>query len=825
LKKLKSVFSLLCICPAALLYAQSFSGQITNEKNEPIPFANIFIQELSSGTSTDEKGKYFIHLYPGNYHVVYSCIGYKTRTYDLIITEKPVINNVTLQVSSIELEEIVVKSRSRDPAYEIIRKAIESKEKHLSPMQSFRTQVYVRAMEVVDVKKKKNTSDSDDPPKDPTVDPMLPGKSEEQKKLEQTSFLEMQMTLNHRSPDHYKEERTAYKLYGTKEGLFIPVFSDININFYENLVQLKGISEVPLISPLSKLAILSYRYKLEEMIKDGDRFVYKIKVIPRKAGDATCTGYVYINDGTWSLDRVDLTIVKGALKFYDRFGIRQNYHTIGDDISMPIRQEFEYETKAGRKNFKGNTVLVFSAFERNYKFPPKFFGNEVSVMTKDALDRDSAFWSTHRADPLTAEQQKVIAYRDSIEKVHKSKAYLDSVETKFNKVTIGEVILHGVGFRSEEKKSSIYFSSLVSLIGFEVVGGLRLGPYCSYFRTYKNGRTHWTNNSISVGFKNRDFQFHTTQWLRYDPFRLGDVSLRMGRSFYSINNFDAYLNQLKISNYILHEHIDISHRIELINGLYTGVELAFHNRKPVTNLDPTSIINEVLEETEPLEFQPYQAMISRVSLSYTPGQQYMREPNRKVVLGSKFPTITLAHKRGWPDLLTSDVNFDFLEASLDQRFQVGTLGSSRYNFTAGTFVNTKTLEYIDLKRFRQSDPYLYSDPMHSFQALDTSLSATGLFLEAHYIHHFNGALVNNLPLIKKLKLRTVAGAGGMWVEENNFRHQEMFGGLERVFKMGARRRLRIGVFGVLSQTNNGPLLPSYKISFDIIDTWKREWSY
>jgi hypothetical protein len=115
--------------------------------------------------------------------------------------------------------------------------------------------------------------------------------------------------------------------------------------------------------------------------------------------------------------------------------------------------------------------------------------------------------------------------------------------------------------------------------------------------------------------------------------------------------------------------------------------------------------------------------------------------------------------------------------------------------------------------------------LHSFQLLDTAMSTTRTFFEAHYIHHFNGAMINNIPLIKKTKIRTVAGAGAMWLQENGYRHTEVFGGVERIFKLGARRRLRLGVYGVVSQSNQYAPRTGYKISFDIIDTWKRDWSY
>jgi len=135
------------------------------------------------------------------------------------------------------------------------------------------------------------------------------------------------------------------------------------------------------------------------------------------------------------------------------------------------------------------------------------------------------------------------------------------------------------------------------------------------------------------------------------------------------------------------------------------------------------------------------------------------------------------------------------------------------------------LRFIDLKRFRESDPILYSDPLYSFQSLDTALATTNIFFEAHHIHHFNGALINNIPLLKKTRIRTVVGGGFLYVKDSNFRHEEVFLGLERVFKLGARRRLRLGFYGVLANSNISQTDTNWKISIDVIDTWKRDWSF
>lgn len=808
---------------------RSISGYLMNENNEPIPFVHIFIRELATGTTTDEKGYYFLTIDPGNYNFTISAVGYQSQTVPVIIGDKPVIKNFFLKSSSTELNEIIVKASRRDPAYEIIQNVIDTKEKYISQVKSARTKVYLRAMETVEQKERKRPERQDESielsTQGPPTDPLEEARKKEQQKLGKVNFVEMQLTLNYLHPDKYKEERTGFKLYGSRDGLFIPLFSEADFNFYHNLVDMKGISEIPVISPVSRLAIISYKYKLEEVLKEDEKVVYKIRVTPRKTGDATCRGFLFINDSTWNINRLELTLQKGGLKFYDVFTIRQSYENVNDDVWIPVRQEFDYQTKLSSKLFKGNTVLVFSDYEKDYSFPPKFFGNEVSVITKEAYERDSAYWNNTRPEPLTPEQQKVVAYRDSVEAAHNTKEYLDSILTQYNKVTVGEVLLHGFGFRNDTKKSNLFLPSLLNLVGFEVIGGFRVSPYGGYARMFDNGRRLWTSANVSMGFKNKDLQGNLNFWTRYNPYRLGDASVRVGRSFAQINTFDAYLNQLRISNFILHDYVQGFHRIELFNGFFISTDIGFHDRRSLDDYDRTSIINEVIDEVDPLVFDDYQALITETRLSYTPKQRFMTEPNQKVILGSNYPTFTVTHQKGWNELLTSDVDFDYLGLEISQNLILGTLGNSRYSLMAGKFVNSRNLPFVDIKRFRESDPILYSDPLHSFQLLDTSLTATNIFLEAHYIHHFNGALINNIPLVKKLRIGTVAGAGAMWIKESNYRHEEIFAGIERIFKLGKRRRLRVGAYGVISQSNYSPPQTDFKISFDVIDTWKRDWSY
>lgn len=808
----------------ATLQAQGISGYLLDEENDAIPFAHVYVRQLNSGTISDVNGKYFMNLSNGTYDVIFSSVGYVTKSVEIIVGDELINKNIWLKTESLKLHEVVVRASRKDPAYEIIQKVIENKKRHLTSVKSSKSKVYIKAVEEIDVRVKEK--------KERKVSVDLEGENPEDlfneapAKALNINMLEMELTLNYKYLHGYKEERTAVKSYGTQAGLYLPRFDETDFNFYHNLVELKNLAESPVISPISRTSILSYKYQLESIDTIDTNIVYQIKVTPRKTGNSTCSGYLYINDGIWNINKLDLSFYKGGLKLYDKFRLLQDYKQINDTLWVPQRQEFIYETRQGkRKKFSGRTIIKHTDFQVNYDFPEKFFNNEISITTKEAYKKDSSFWNSARPESLTLKEQEMVHYRDSVYASHNSSEYKDSVEAKYNKLSFLELTVEGFGFRNYKKKRQYFLSPILGIIDFEVIGGWRLGYYASYFKQWESGRYLSASGGVSVGLKNLDFQGSGYMTYLYDPFKNASLRVNGGRSFYSINPNDAYLNQIRRSNYILNDQFGVRNRTELFNGLFFNSGFIYAARQSVSSFNSSTFIEEIIKDEEPLDFVNYESLITTLKLSYTPKQRYMTEPTRKVLLGSKYPTFSLEHRKGWNGPFSSDIDFDYLEFMVRQKVTVGVLGNSEYTVQTGKFFNTKDLRIIDQKRFRQSDPYLYSDPLVSFQLLDTALIATQPYLEAHHIHHFNGALVNNLPLIKKLRLRMVAGAGFLYVKESNYRHQELFLGTERVFKLGARRRLRIGLYSVLAKSNQTDVNTDFKISFDIIDTWKRDWSY
>ena len=80
-----------------------------------------------------------------------------------------------------------------------------------------------------------------------------------------------------------------------------------------------------------------------------------------------------------------------------------------------------------------------------------------------------------------------------------------------------------------------------------------------------------------------------------------------------------------------------------------------------------------------------------------PFQKFYYKKNRKVVLGTKFPTINLIYRKGIPNLFKSEVNFDYLELGINDEFSIPHLGKSKWNFQLGSFMNKKNLRVIEWK--------------------------------------------------------------------------------------------------------------------------------
>ena len=99
---------------ASQTHSQSYSirGRITDIRNEPIQYANVFLLGTTLGDASDENGFYEIsNLTPGTYSLRFSAIGYVTyNAENIIIKGSSLVIDITMKDEIIETEAVVVTS-------------------------------------------------------------------------------------------------------------------------------------------------------------------------------------------------------------------------------------------------------------------------------------------------------------------------------------------------------------------------------------------------------------------------------------------------------------------------------------------------------------------------------------------------------------------------------------------------------------------------------------------------------------------------------------------------------------------------------------------
>ena len=120
---MKYLYLLLLVFSNNIFTSAQDSGKVTDSNGDPLPFASIYVQGTTNGTTSNVEGNYEFELEKGTYQLVFQFVGFKQKTKTLVIDNQRVKLDVVLDAESFGLNEIVVAADAEDPAYAIIKQA------------------------------------------------------------------------------------------------------------------------------------------------------------------------------------------------------------------------------------------------------------------------------------------------------------------------------------------------------------------------------------------------------------------------------------------------------------------------------------------------------------------------------------------------------------------------------------------------------------------------------------------------------------------------------------------------------------------------------
>ncbi|MBX2921551.1 MAG: carboxypeptidase-like regulatory domain-containing protein [Chitinophagaceae bacterium] len=783
---------LLLLLISAVLWAKAVpvKGIIKDFTGNILPYSSIVVKGSFIGTTANNEGKYLLNLPAGRYTLQCMHVGYKMLEKEIMVEAPETTVDFILSMQELTLKEIVIGNNAEDPAYEIIRQAIQKRPYYKDQVEAFECEVYIKGqLKLKDYPatifgQKVDFSDGD---------------SSRQKMIYLSETI---ATYSFQKPGKEKAVVTSTRVSGQGEsfGFSSPRF----ITFYDNNIQISNaLNPRGFISPIADHALSFYRYKFMGSFQENGRIINRIKVMPRRSFEPLFSGFISIVEDEWRIHSIDLMLTKASqMELADTLRIEHMYVPVTKDVWMIHSQVLYPSVNLLGFDATGSFVTVYSNYNLNPSFKKGFFNNIVLKYDSASNKKPRAFWDTVRPVPLLDDEIMDYIKKDSLELVRRDPAYLDSIDRRKNKFTAGGILVFGQTFSRQSKKSTFSYPPLIEVANFNTVEGFNLNFAPTYARRFSETQSIAFTPTLRYGFTNRHFNADLSGKYVFGKRAHQSVAISGGKRVFQINNENPVrpivntYNTLLFGDNFLKIYEARFGELSYVQGVGEGLTIkayvSYQDRMPLENTDntfwgksknlsrrtpnyPTELVAE--------NFSRHQALTGSITVSYRPGTKYIQLPERRINLGSKYPLFTASYTKGLNGVLGSDIDFDRWKFSVKDDINLKLLGVFDYNISIGGFVNDRRVEIQDYQHFNGNQMLVATEYLNSFQLAPYYARSTTepLYSTLNVEHHFNGFLTNKIPFVKKLNVYLVGGFNAFVVHKDNY-YYEVFGGIENILK-------------------------------------------
>lgn len=760
MKYLLTIF--LSLASFSLFSQTKVSGNVFDETGAPVPYANVVFENSSEGTITNENGKFYLESEANYTALKISFMGFKTVVFDL---SKPVSYNleINLMPDAEALQEVVIysgkTSKKNNPAIDILRKIWANKRQNgVNKFDYYSYDKYEK------LEFDLNTIDSS------LINSRIFNGMEfifqEVDTNDVTGKTYLPIFLNEAASKVYGNNVSNLKrevLLGNKNSGFsdnqtlIQYVKDIysEYNVYDNYLKFFDKSFV---SPLSRTGIDTYNYVLSDSTYIDNKYCYKIVYYPRRKGELTFKGDFWVNDTTWAIKEINMTMNKGAnINWVKEVFIEQEFEVLNDSIFLITRDhfmtDFTFQKKEESRGVYGKRTTLFDDYQFDKPKPKEFYRDKNQIVNDSVYFRDSEFWKTKRLESLNTDEQKVYTMLDTLRTVDAFKRIY----------SIGTILATNYW-----ERDGWDFGPVFSTFGYNDVEGIRLRVGG---RTYNGPNDKYRlQGFLAYGFKDDKFKYGISgKYLLDQKSRLvveagnrRDVE-QLGAS---LTNTSDVLGRSLASSSVL----TVGSNASLTNINLTSLAFSF---EPIRNFEVRvgstyrtlisasnqfSIAYFEDEAQTQISEQTIQTEASAI-LKYMPGRKTSGYGVERYILNEgDYPEMFLNYARGFKGMLSSDFNYNRLQFYYRQPIQVGGFGKFTSTFEAGKTFDEVSLGLLNVVPGNQT---LFSI-LGTFPLLDFYDFVTDTYASLHIEHNFNGRFFSRIPWLRDLDLREIVSARAVY---------------------------------------------------------------
>ncbi len=748
------------------------SGQVIDAKTkEPIPFANIIVSKTLQGTLTNLNGTYSLELGSSeNDSIRASLLGYKQLTRAIPKGQKHTIN-FKLVPHNEDLPEVII-TYEGNPADAIVDSIIKYKER--STFQGFQfsqydsyTKAHVGVNNLDEEFFEKKLMKPFEFIGDYTDTSALNGKTYIPVMISETRST----VYERKSPRSKKEVINASRISGldnTNVSQFLGNMT-LSIDVYKNHIDM---FEKNFISPISNSGHSFYRYYLIDSAFIDSKWCYHLKYKPRRKQELNFSGDLWVNDTSWALVSIKLRMADDAnLNFVNDMSVEQEFRWTDDRYWMITKDRLVIDFNLVNNS---NTIIGAIGERTNYydRFvfdsidTPGVFKNPADVtVNKDALQLNEAYWDSLRPEVLSETESGIYEMVDSVKNSPSFKKYK----------TIAVGIVSGY-FPIGKFEIGPYFKlfSYNSIEGLRFrVGGrtsqkisdkFRVGAYLAYGT--KDDRFKYGADFIYVFNKNyrRALNFS----FKYDLEQLGLSPT--GRP--TDNILSSFFSRGPIDKLTMVREYKLSYEYEWYNGLINTAQL---NRKELFPPGDTKFLLYPESRQDTVFTNSITTTEIGLDTRISFNEKHIDGKYNRMTIKSENPVFEIKYRFGIPHAKVNDYNYHKLNLSVSQWFNLGMIGWSRFYVDWGKIWGT--LPYPLLKIHDGNETWLFDQ--YSSNMMNYYEFVSDHYIALYYTHHFDGLLLNKIPLLRRLEMREVIHFRGLYgsVTKKNLEFSEYPGSL------------------------------------------------
>lgn len=729
-------------------------GRVTDSNSgDPIPFANVVFSNSTIGATTDFDGYYTVTTANFTDSLVASYIGYKIKS--KAFANNRFVINFQLEEDVINLQEVVILA-GENPAYEVIRNVVKNKSSNdKKKLDAYEYETYARVEIDVDniteefrnkkiMRKITQVMDSVDQIVGEDGKPILP--------LFISETISNFYYRNSPKLSHEKILKTKISGVGVEDGSFVSQFigsSFQEYNFYNNWLKIVG---KEFVSPIADSWKLYYDYDLSDSLYIDEDYCYRLNFFPKSEQDLAFKGSIWVTKKEYALKRIDVTVGKKAnLNYIEKIKIQQELIATQEGPWLPTKNRVLVDV--GQLTSKSAGMLAkFYTSNKNIKVNDvkdnDFYEQPILLAEDYQLKNDESYWEQYRHEPLSGIEINVRNMIDTLKSIPVVKTYTELLRIAVN------------GYK---KVGKVDVGPYLSLYANNIVEGHRLQMGV---RTNIGFSDHWVfGGRIAYGTLDEQFKYKgfvkyiasRKRWTEFTASYTRDID-QVGLSENDLIGNAVFSTATKFGILIkpyLYKEIKLGIQRQLFKGFRQKILFNRRAYEPIAgHFDFAYFTDNSDLNNSPLAVN-FTSTEMILETRYAKDELFVQYDNDRVSLGTnKGPIFTLQYIHGFKDLFGGDFDYDKISLNIRKKLKMGFFGISVFSMT-GEY-NFSTLPYPLLKVHIGNEFIFYTTA--AFNLMNYSEFVSDHYISLKYDHHFEGFLMNRIPLMKKLKWRTLATA-------------------------------------------------------------------